>query len=189
MSAIQLANLPLIKLLNEPTAASFAYLYHNKILYEETFNKKILVIDFGAGTLDLTIIEIAKGEDLVCEVLGIYGDNNFGGIDITKLVYGTLFDDDNLNLIDINTKLTIADEIKIQLSNQLDVKYYSNELDKTFTYKYKKFCSQLEKTFSKKMIWTIEQVLSAAKLEQESIDEIILVGGSFKIPYFRTLVS
>ncbi len=192
LSAIQLANLPLIKLLNEPTAASFAYLYHNKILYEETFNKKILVIDFGAGTLDLTVIDIAKAkdEDLVCEVLGIYGDNNFGGIDITKLVYGTLFDQDiSLNSIDINTKLNIADEIKIQLSNQLDVKYYSNELSKTFTYKYKKFCSQLEKTFSQKMIWTIEQVLAAAKLTKESIDEIILVGGSFKIPYFRTLVS
>jgi len=187
MSAIQLANLPLIKLLNEPTAASFAYLYHNKILYEETFNKKILVIDFGAGTLDLTIIEITKAEDLVCEVLGIYGDNNFGGIDITKLVYETLFNDDTS--LDINTKLTIADEVKIQLSNQLDIKYYSNELDKTFIYKYKKFCSQLEKTFSEKMIYTIEQVLSAAKLGKESIDEIILVGGSFKIPYFRTLVS
>ncbi len=190
LSAIQLANLPLIKLLNEPTAASFAYLYHNKILYQETFNKKILVIDFGAGTLDLTVIEIAKAEDLVCEVLGIYGDNNFGGIDITKLVYTTLFDNDmSLNLIDINTKLTIADEIKIKLSNQLDVKHYSNELDKTFIYKYKKFASQLQKTFSEKMISTIEQVLSAAKLDKESIDEIILVGGSFKIPYFRTLVS
>ena len=44
MSAIQLAGLPLIKLLNEPTGAAFAYLYHNKILYEETFNKKILVM-------------------------------------------------------------------------------------------------------------------------------------------------
>ncbi len=192
LSAIQLANLPLIKLLNEPTAASFAYLYHNKILYEETFNKKILVIDFGAGTLDLTIIDItkAKDDDLVCEVLGIYGDNNFGGIDITRLVYSTLFDSDiSLNSIDINTKLTIADDIKIQLSNELDVKYYSNELDKTFIYKYKKFFSQLKKTFSEKMIWTIEQVLGAAKLDKESIDEIILVGGSFKIPYFRTLVS
>lgn len=192
LSAIQLANLPLIKLLNEPTAASFAYLYHNKILYEETFNKKILVIDFGAGTLDLTVIDIEKekDEDLVCEVLGIYGDNNFGGIDITRLVFNTLFDSNGSgSKSDINTRLTIADEIKIQLSNQLDVKYYSNELDKTFTYKYKKFSSQLQKTFSEKMISTINQVLGAAKLTKESIDEIILVGGSFKIPYFRTLVS
>ena len=191
MSAIQLAGLPLIKLLNEPTGAAFAYLYHNKILYEETFNKKILVIDFGAGTLDLTIIEISKNDDLICEVLGIYGDNNFGGIDITKLVYNALFPQIDLSnsLIDINTKLKIADDIKIELSNQLNVKYYSNELLKTFEYKYTKFCSQLEKEFSNKMIETLLQVLESAKLKKEDIDEIVLVGGSFKIPYFRTLVS
>jgi len=187
LSAIQLARLPLIKLLNEPTAASFAYLYHNKILYQETFNKKILVLDFGAGTLDLTIVEIEKGEDLICEVLGIYGDNNFGGIDVTKLVYNTIFTD--FDSIDVNTKLRIADDIKIELSNQFDVKYYSNELAKTFKYKYKKFCLQLEKEFAEKMIFTINQVLDSAGLEKDAIDEIILVGGSFKIPYFRTLVS
>lgn len=191
LSAIQLAGLPLIKLLNEPTAAAFAYLYHNKILYEQTFNKKILVIDFGAGTLDLTIVEISKTDDLVCEVLGIYGDNNFGGIDITKLVFNNLFPQTDLSnsLIDTNTKLKIADDIKIELSNQLNVKYYSNELSKTFEYKYKKFCSQLEKDFSNKMINTLVQVLESAKLQKEDIDEIVLVGGSFKIPYFRTLVS
>jgi molecular chaperone DnaK (HSP70) len=189
LTAIQLAELPLIKLLNEPTAASFAYLYYNKILYQETFNKKILVIDFGAGTLDLTIVEMEKGEDLICEVLGIYGDNNFGGIDVTKLVYNTIFTDIDLYSIDINTKLRIADDIKIELSNQFDVKYYSNELAKTFKYKYKKFCLQLEKEFAEKMIFTINQVLDSAKLEKNAIDEIVLVGGSFKIPYFRTLVS
>jgi len=189
LSAIQLAQMPLIKLLNEPIAASFAYLYHNKILYQENFNKKILVIDFGAGTLDLTIVEIAKGDELICEVLGIYGDNNFGGIDVTKLVYNTIFTDTDFDSIDINTKLRIADDIKIELSDQLNVKYYSNELAKTFTYKYKKFCSQLEKEFAEKMIFTIKQVLDSAGLEKDSIDEIVLVGGSFKIPYFRTLVS
>lgn len=188
MSAIQLADLPLIKLLNEPTAAAFAYLYHNKILYEETFNKKILVIDFGAGTLDLTIVEILKTDDLVCEVLGIYGDNNFGGIDITKLIYNSIFTSLDVEL-DANIKLKIADDIKIELSNQFDVKYCSNDLDKTFNYKYKKFCLQLEKEFSHRMIDTIIQVLNSANLEKESIDEIVLVGGSFKIPYFRTLVS
>jgi molecular chaperone DnaK (HSP70) len=189
LNAIQLAELPLIKLLNEPTAASFAYLYHNKVLYEETFDKKILVIDFGAGTLDLTIIEIIKANELICEVLGIYGDNNFGGIDITQLIYNNLFSDISSNLIDINTKLQIAENIKIELSSQLDVKYYSNELERTFNYKYSIFNSELEKKFSNKILFTIEQVLSNAKLNKSNIDEIILVGGSFKIPYFRDLVS
>lgn len=188
LNAIQLADLPLIKLLNEPTAASFAYLYNNKVLYEDKFDKKILVIDFGAGTLDLTILDICKDDELVCEVLGIYGDNNFGGIDITQLIYNTLFNDSFIS-IDINTKLKIAEDIKIQLSSQLDVKYFSNELTHTFYYNYNTFCSQLNNLFEQKILYTIEQVLLIAKLDKYNIDEIILVGGSFKIPYFRSLVS
>jgi molecular chaperone DnaK len=188
LNAIQLADLPLIKLLNEPTAASFAYLYDNKVLYQDKFDKKILVIDFGAGTLDLTILEICKDDELVCEVLGIYGDNNFGGIDITQLIYNTLFNDSFIS-IDINTKLKIAEDIKIQLSSQLDVKYFSNELTHTFDYNYNTFCSQLNNLFEQKILYTIEQVLLVAKLNKYNIDEIILVGGSFKIPYFRSLVS
>jgi molecular chaperone DnaK (HSP70) len=175
-------------LLNEPTAASFAYLYNNKVLYEDKFDKKILVIDFGAGTLDLTILDICKDDELVCEVLGIYGDNNFGGIDITQLIYNTLFNDSFIS-IDINTKLKIAEDIKIQLSSQLDVKYFSNELTHTFYYNYNTFCSQLNNLFEQKILYTIEQVLLIAKLDKYNIDEIILVGGSFKIPYFRSLVS
>ena len=188
LNAIQLADLPLIKLLNEPTAASFAYLYDNKVLYQEKFDKKILVIDFGAGTLDLTILDICKDDELVCEVLGIYGDNNFGGIDITQLIYNTLFND-YFTSIDINTKLKIAEDIKIQLSSQLDVKYFSNELTHTFDYNYNTFCSQLKDLFEQKILYTIKQVLLVAKLDKYNIDEIILVGGSFKIPYFRSLVT
>lgn len=188
LDAIKICNLPLIKLLNEPTAASFAYLYHNKVLYQEKFNKKIIVIDFGAGTLDLTIIDICKEDELVCEVLGIYGDNNFGGIDITQIIYNNLFEN-NFESIDINTKFKIAEDIKIQLSNGIDVTYFSNELEYTFNYKYKFFINQLEKYFDQKMLFTIDQVLNCAKLNKNDIDEIILVGGSFKIPYFRLLIS
>ena len=116
MDAINLSKLPIIKLLNEPTAASYAYLYHNNILYESSFSKKIMIIDFGAGTLDLTILEIEKDNDdidnMYCEVLGIYGDNNFGGIDITKKIYNTMFLDDN---IDINIKMNISENIKLIL--------------------------------------------------------------------------
>jgi len=188
MNAIIMAKLPCIKLLNEPTAASFAYLYHNKVLYQETFDKKILVIDFGAGTLDLTVLDINKSDELICEVLGIYGDNNFGGIDITTLIYNFLFNN-KYQEIDINTKLKIAEDIKIELSNEIDVHYYSNELNFTFNYKYNDFYSQLEEHFSHKIISVINNILLIAKLNKEQIDEIILVGGSFKIPYFRSLIS
>ena len=185
MDAINLSKLPIIKLLNEPTAASYAYLYHNNILYESSFSKKIMIIDFGAGTLDLTILEIEKDNDdidnMYCEVLGIYGDNNFGGIDITKKIYNTMFLDDN---IDINIKMNISENIKLILSSQSDAIYYCNEMDKTYTYAYDTFLIQL-KVFCNKIVEIIENLLKISNLNKLDIDDIILVGGSFKIPFFR----
>jgi molecular chaperone DnaK (HSP70) len=73
--AVQLSSLPCNKLLNEPTSACIAYFDK----YEDHNNKNILVFDFGAGTLDLSIVRM---EDEICEVLGIFGNNNLGGLDI-----------------------------------------------------------------------------------------------------------
>ena len=189
MDGIKIANLPLIKLLNEPVAASFAYLYHNNILEKASFDKKILVIDYGAGTCDLTILEITRDnidmEGTLCEVLGSFGDNNFGGLDITKRVYKSLFNDDN---IDLNLKMQIAEEMKIILSSQQNAEYYCTELDKTFIYPYEEFIHQL-KPFSDHIIKIIESTLEISGLCKDDIDEIILVGGSFKNTYFRKQIA
>lgn len=189
MSAINIAKLPIIKLINEPTAASFAYFFHNKILHEQTFNKKILVIDYGAGTLDLTIMEIIKENDdienIFCEVLGSFGDNNFGGIDITKKIYNTMFNSSNM---DLNLKMQICEDIKIMLSMQTDATYYCNELNKTFYYSYDTYIKQLN-DFKNHILLTIDGVLNVANLNKIDIDDIVLVGGSFKNPYFRKEIS
>jgi molecular chaperone DnaK (HSP70) len=74
-NAVELSSLPCIKLLNEPTSACIAYFDK----YNDHNNKNILVFDFGAGTLDLTIVRM---EDEICEVLAIFGNNNLGGLDI-----------------------------------------------------------------------------------------------------------
>ena len=78
-NAVELSSLPCIKLLNEPTSACIAYFDK----YKDNNNKNILVFDFGAGTLDLTIIRM---EDEICEVLGIFGNNNLGGFDINYIL-------------------------------------------------------------------------------------------------------
>ena len=197
MQAIEMSGLNIKKLMNEPTAASFSYLFKQDILNMPSFERKILVIDYGAGTLDLSVIEIIKEEyedkkdnSLFCEVLGIYGDNNFGGIDITKVIYKTLFNKDSINFSDLdsNTKYNICESIKIELSNQFDVKYYSDELDKFFYYDYSLFLDQLE-YFNNMIVNSIEKVLEISKLKKEKIDEVLLVGGSFKMQYFRDCVS
>ena len=92
--AIQLSSLPCIKLLNEPVSACISYISYisnisnisyidnnniDNIKNNNYNNKNILVFDFGAGTLDLSIVRI---EDEIYEVLGIFGNNNLGGLDI-----------------------------------------------------------------------------------------------------------
>lgn len=189
MDAIRICNLPLLKLLNEPTAASFAYLYHNNVLENATFNKKIMVIDYGAGTLDMTVLEITRDDDdmegTLCEVLGTCGDNNFGGIDITKKVYKSLFNDDDY---DMNLKMQIAEDIKIILSSQQNASYYCTELDKTFNYPYEEFIHQL-KQFSDHIIQVIQRTLDISEITKDDIDDVVLVGGSFKNLYFRKQLS
>ena len=90
--AVQLSSLPCIKLLNEPVSACISYISYISYIDNNTIdnnnidnntnnynNKNILVFDFGAGTLDLSIVRI---EDEIYEVLGIFGNNNLGGLDI-----------------------------------------------------------------------------------------------------------
>lgn len=81
-TAIKMSSIPCIKLLNEPSSACIAYLNDQDV---DMFN--VLVFDFGAGTLDLSVIQVENNEgEVICEVCGVYGDNTLGGIDITNAV-------------------------------------------------------------------------------------------------------
>jgi molecular chaperone DnaK (HSP70) len=83
--AVKLSSLPCIQLLNEPISACIAYF--DKYNNNDYNNKNILVFDFGAGTLDLSIVRM---EDEICEVLGIFGNNNLGGLDINYVLMNEL---------------------------------------------------------------------------------------------------
>jgi molecular chaperone DnaK (HSP70) len=185
-NSILIADLPCIKLLNEPTSAFLSYYFdiNDSFIEPKIINdvKKALIIDFGAGTLDLTIVEMSYQEEFICEVLGIYGDNNFGGIDITNAIYQYIF---NENELPLDRKLKIAEEIKILLSEQNDV-IYNNEIDINITQKeYINILKKLEHN----IILAIDNILMITGLEKYELDNVILVGGSCKIPYFINLIK
>ena len=109
--ASKLASLPCIKLLSEPTSACLAYYDIEKRLN----NKNILVFDFGAGTLDLSIVRI---EDEICEVKGTYGNNNLGGLDINHVLMKEL----NISFEDAENKKKKVNYFRIYN------KYFKNDI-------------------------------------------------------------
>jgi molecular chaperone DnaK len=147
-TSIRLSNIRCIKLLNEPSSACIAYL-QNKT-YEAV---KILVVDFGAGTLDLSVIDVEKNEgEVFCEVCATYGNNALGGIDITRV---------------------LSEELNVSLQE-------ADDLKKINDYKI-----TLDLHFGGAVRECIDKVLEIAKT---SVDEVLLIGGSSKLPWLRGLV-
>lgn len=111
--AVKLASLPCTQLLNEPVSACIAYF--DKSNNNNFDNKNILVFDFGAGTLDLSIVRI---EDSICEVLGIFGNNNFGGLDINYIL-----------MKELNISFEQAEkQKKIKKYNKIYNKYFKKDI-------------------------------------------------------------
>ena len=159
-------NFIVLRIINEPTAAALFYEIHlnNKI------ENKILVIDIGGGTTDLTILE--KDEELY-EVIQSLGDNNLGGKNVTDNIYNYIKKlDENIKINDCKLakeKLNEYHEIKlnnIKLTN--DILF---EINKNTTNKLENYLDKLNKNHI------------------NEINEIILVGGSVKLKLFENVIK
>ncbi|CAN5747691.1 hypothetical protein BH11MYX2_BH11MYX2_05160 [soil metagenome] len=191
-----IAGLTVVRVLNEPTAAALAY--GNSRSLKQT----IAVYDFGGGTFDITILRL---NDQVYEVLGTAGDTFLGGDDlderlVDKMVQKFLAE----NRIDLRTNevsmmrlRAVAEQTKIELSRRsravvrVDEIAYGPKgkpLNLQIEITRDEFVSQvadiIDKTFP-----VCKEALSYASLSIDKIDDIILVGGTTKIPYVRDQVS
>jgi len=196
----KIAGLGVLRIINEPTAAAFAYGL-NKINEDEakkTSDQKILVYDLGGGTFDVSILEIGKDEDgATFQVLATRGNNKLGGDDFDHLIIKHLIDEFKKETgIDLNKdKLALqrlkdeAEKCKIELSAQLkatvNIPFISMQdgapvhmnIDVTRA----KFDSLTEHLI-KETITLAQGTLSDAKLKSSDIGKVILVGGSTRIP-------
>nr|WDB00515.1 heat shock protein 70 [Cavernulicola chilensis] len=191
----QIAGLEVLRIINEPTAASLAYGLDKKS------NEKILVFDLGGGTFDVSILEIGDG---VFEVLSTSGDTHLGGDDFDKKIVDWLISEfKNSEGIDLNTdkqalqRLTeAAEKAKIELSNvtQSDINLPfitvtqegPKHLEKTLTRA--KF-EELNSNLIDRCKEPVETAIKEAKLNKNDINEIVLVGGSTRIPAIQDLVQ
>lgn len=168
--AFNLCGMKLLRIINEPTSACITY-YH----YHKNFDKNVLVIDIGAGTTDISILTASKDEDNmdIYEVIATSGDNLLGGEDINNLLFEYLKWDkteDNIKLVE---------KIKHDLSNQ-ELNTHSVSHDE-----YEKLLERLKD----RLLLPIENVIKIAKLQKDDIDNVILIGGTSKVPYFKKLIE
>jgi molecular chaperone DnaK len=191
----KIAGLDVLRIINEPTAASLAYGLDKKS------NEKILVFDLGGGTFDVSILEIGDG---VFEVLATSGDTHLGGDDFDKKIVDWLIDNwKRIEGIDLSKdkqalqRLTeAAEKAKIELSNvtQTDINLPfitatadgPKHLDQTLT---RAQFEQLTSDLIERCRKPVEQALTDAKLSKQDIDEVVLVGGSTRIPAVQQLVK
>lgn len=190
-----ISGLEVLRIINEPTAASLAYGFDKKA------NETILVFDLGGGTFDVSILEVGDG---VFEVLSTYGDTHLGGDDFDKRVVDWLADtfkkDEGIDLLNDKQALQrlteSAEKAKIELSaatqTQISLPFITatsdgpKHIDVNLTkLEFEKLSTDLLDRCRK----PVEQSLTDANLKMSDIQEVILVGGSTRISAVQQVVK
>jgi molecular chaperone DnaK len=186
----RIAGLEVLRLVNEPTAASLAYGLDKKQ------NGIVAVYDLGGGTFDVSILKLHDG---IFEVIATNGDTHLGGDDIDNLLITIALDDIRGDLgLDLRRNAEAVQSIrksvieaKIALSSQPSIKL-DIELPGSKRYRREIAREQFEQLIQPIIDRTIgpaKQALKDANLKPEQIDEVVLVGGSTRIPKVRALVK
>jgi molecular chaperone DnaK len=195
MDAGKIAGVDVLRIINEPTAASLAYGLDKKQ------NETILVFDLGGGTFDVSILEVGDG---IFEVLATAGDTSLGGDDFDNTLVNWLINDfKEQEGIDLGTDIQAlqrlteaAEKAKIELStvekttihlpfitaDKTGPKHIEKELTREI---FESLCANL----INRCRIPVEKALSDARLDKSELNEVVLVGGSTRIPAIQKLVE
>ncbi|MEZ4805094.1 MAG: Fe-S protein assembly chaperone HscA [Bacteroidia bacterium] len=186
----KLAGLDVLRIVNEPTAASLAY----GIGLDKEHDKTIAVYDLGGGTFDITILHIQNG---VFEVLSTNGDTYTGGDDFDRCIIEHWCTQLNLEISDIEAnkslyqnfrlkaeqaKIAISDDEKFETDIELDTTKYKLEISR------KDFNQAIDPILSK-TIQACAKAIKDAEISIDEIDEVVMVGGSTRIPFVNEKVK
>lgn len=196
-NAAAIAGLTCDKLLNEPTAAAMCYGLNRK-----DDDTKILIFDLGGGTFDVSILNLSNG---IFEVLSTSGDTHLGGEDFDNIIMNRVVEEfcqkHGLNKSDVVSSLgesagrklkAEAEQAKKTLSCalsttiEIDSFYEGKSLNVKITKtKFELWCSSV----FQKCLEPVKKALDDAKLNQSQISEVVLVGGSTRIPKIQEMLS
>ncbi|CAN1804483.1 Stromal 70 kDa heat shock-related protein, chloroplastic [Linum perenne] len=194
----RIAGLEVLRIINEPTAASLAY------GFEKKNNETILVFDLGGGTFDVSVSAVLEVGDGVFEVLSTSGDTHLGGDDFDKRIVDWLASDfksnEGIDLLKDKQALQrlteTAEKAKMELSTltqtNISLPFITatpdgpKHIETTLTrVKFEELCSDL----LDRVKTPVENALKDANLSFKDLDEVILVGGSTRIPAVQELVK
>ena len=192
--AAQIINLDVKRMINEPTAASLAYGYKSI----GNNNKLITVLDFGGGTLDLTLLQFIKNQNNVyCDIKFSYGNTHFGGEDFDYILMKKCLESVGQNEFDkklqCNIRLKRACEIaKIKLSTydstNIILEEYSKDININFPLTKKDFETYCEPIFTK-FENLLREFLASCGYKDSDIAEVILIGGTTLIPKVELIIQ
>ncbi|SCY04796.1 molecular chaperone DnaK [Flavobacterium caeni] len=192
----EIAGLKVMRIINEPTAAALAY-----GLDKKGHDQKIAVYDLGGGTFDISILELGDG---VFEVLSTNGDTHLGGDDFDQVIIDWLADEfkaeEGIDLrqdpMSLQRLKEAAEKAKIELSSGAETEINLPYVTATATgpkHLVKKLSrakfEQLADTLVKRSMEPVAKALKDAGLSKSDIDEVILVGGSTRIPRIQEEVE
>nr|YP_009327014.1 Hsp70-type chaperone [Pleurocladia lacustris]ANS57523.1 Hsp70-type chaperone [Pleurocladia lacustris]ANS57667.1 Hsp70-type chaperone [Pleurocladia lacustris] len=191
----RIAGLEVKRIINEPTAASLAY------GLEKNNNELVIIFDLGGGTFDVSLLEVGDG---VFEVLSTSGDTKLGGDDFDKKIVNFILknfkDKENIDLKSdpqaLQRLTEAAEKAKIELSNlsetTINLPFITanqdgpKHIEETLTRgKFEELCEDL----IDRCRFPVEAAIKDARVERDAINELVLVGGSTRIPAIQNLVS
>jgi molecular chaperone DnaK len=191
----KIAGLDVLRIVNEPTAAALAYGLDKKK------DEIIAVFDFGGGTFDISVLEVGEG---VVEVKSTNGDTHLGGDDIDEVLVGWIIDEFKKDQgIDLhNDKMALqrlkeaGEKAKVELSHAMETEINlpfvtadaSGPKHLVMKLTRSKF-EQLVEPVLKRLMPPVEQAIKDAGLTAKDIEEIVLVGGSTRIPKVQEMVK
>ena len=187
--AAKTADLDVVYLMNEPTAAAIAYACENDLR-----NKTILIYDLGGGTFDVSILRVTNSFD----VIATSGDAHLGGIDFTNRLYEWLLDSikEEVGEIELTEKMkgklqVLAEEAKLGLSaNEFcDIDLEDLDIELSTIGVTREVFDRITRDLIERSKSAVLDCLSQAGMIPKDIDEVIMIGGSSRIPAVRDAMT
>ena len=182
----KLAGLEVLRIVNEPTAASLAY----GIGLSKDDTQTIVVYDLGGGTFDISILQIDNG---IFEVLSTHGDTNLGGDDFDKAIIDYWLSEVGMTAEDITSDKSLGQQYRTEAEKAKKAissvgKYDTSIAGKELTIDSDTF-TDITKKLIDKTLAACKLAMKDAKLTNDDIDQVVLVGGSTRMPIVKEAVS